>query len=137
MSSDVSLTLSRTDLERRMTRDEVEACAYVARAPQARPDAKRSGAEDPVRAWNRSDARRVIVRRGLIERTDERASLIVANHRVIQPIDPMQRSQHRRHRPLALCRVRERDLRDLAGGVVPRENAIALANPPIVAAVIF
>jgi hypothetical protein len=78
----------------------------------------------------------VIVRRGLIECTDERASLIVPDRRVVQPVDPMQRSQHRRHRPLTLRRIGDRDLRDLAGGIVPRDHVIAIASPSIVAAVV-
>ena len=83
------------------------------------------------------DARRVIVARGLIERASERAALIVADRRMVQPVDPMQRRQYRRHGPLVLGRVRDGDMRDLARRVVAREHAVPLASPPIVAAVVL
>src|SRR5215467_6661270 len=108
MSSDVSCWLSRTALEGRMTRGEVDEMVCD------RPGSDRSEVQPHARARRvrRGDAGGAIVRRSLAERTRQCAPRLLADHRMIEPVDTVQRRQHRAHRPLAPRRVRDRDAGD-------------------------
>ena len=92
-----------------------------------------SGDELKVREFGerRGDARRVIVRRGLVERADERLSLGLAHARMVEPVDAAERREHGGHRPLATGRVGNRDMRDVTGSVVPSQHGIACSRPVV------
>jgi hypothetical protein len=86
---------------------------------------------------HRGDACRMIVRRGLTERSRQRAPLAIVDRRTIEPVDAMQRRRHLRQRPFALCRIGDRDVRDLTRRVVAREHGVGRGGPSIAPAVVL
>lgn len=78
------------------------------------------------------DARVLSVHRRRVEGASERSTLVTANRRTIQPIDSIQWPAGRAQRPFAFRAVGDREGRDLAGGIVSRDNGITAALPAIV-----
>jgi hypothetical protein len=94
------------------------------------------GEREKCRRGVDGDTRRLAVRRRLIERASERATVRIADRGTVQPIDATERRADRGQGPLAPRRIGDREARRFAARVVARENLIAGAVPAIVALVV-
>src|SRR5579884_555933 len=119
MSSEVSCWLSWTDFEGRIEwangRVGAWACGRIA---------------------ERRDTGIFIIRRGGVERADERAAIGVGERWTIQPVDAAERRRHVDERPFAPRRIGDRQPRDVAAGVVPRNHRVGRRRPTVVAFVV-
>jgi len=79
------------------------------------------------------DTRVLVVRRRLIERTNQRRAAGGAHRGAIEPVDAAEGAADVGDRPFPSRRVGNRHRRDVAGRVVPRDDAITRAVPTVVA----
>jgi len=75
------------------------------------------------------DVRRLAIHRRGVEGTHERLTVARADRRTIEPVHAMHRRSDRRQRPLVPGAVGDRQMRDVAGRIIPRDNTIARSVP--------